>query len=749
MSEETNQENPSGGISVADIYFVLFRRKWIIITFALLGVAAAGLLFAIKPPKYRSEAKLFIRYVVEPSSVAAPGSVVAQRSLSEQAASILNAEGQFLKSKDVAQQVVDAVGAAKILAKVNGGTNRDDAVDLVINNLEIELMLNNGNVIALTFQHPDPEMAKAVLTQIIDAYVKKQKEMRRPVGMYGELVKETERLTTSLALTDQQLREAKARIGGVDIAATKKDYADQIARIREQLFVAQTDLAKRQASLAEMPKPLQTQAESTNSNSEVDVPLEQIRQYRSISAEVERLTGERQVLDRTYEPTSQYVTQKQKEIDEAVQKKGRLERQFPKLASLAFSAPAAAGQSVVPVLDAMSEAAQIKVLQSTTNFLYQQLAQVQSDAGKLDETEGVILNLQRTKELQESDLKYFRGNMEAFRMDDSLGEGKAANIGVVDPPSNAVKAWPKSFKKKVQMVGVGGLFAGIGLAFLIEMFLDRSVKRPVDVERKLKLPLFISIPDISNGNGRSKISGKEPLRLTDARADAKSKSVPPAGTPVVPIPAWDRNHPLRSYYSGLRDRLITYFEVRNLNQKPKLVAVTSCGKGVGVSSIAAGLAASLSETGDGNVLLVDLSHDQNASQRFHKGKPSQELDEALANDTMKSALVQAESSVAGQDKSQLPQVFSKRFANIMPKLKSNEYDYIIFDMPAVSQTSTTPRMTRVMDMVLLVVESEKTSQDVVKQAMALLAESKANVSAVLNKTHSYVPSQLHQELNDV
>ena len=76
----------------------------------------------------------------------------------------------------------------------------------------------------------------------------------------------------------------------------------------------------------------------------------------------------------------------------------------------------------------------------------------------------------------------------------------------------------------------------------------------------------------------------------------------------------------------------------------------------------------------------------------------------------------------------------------MPKLKASHYDYIIFDMPPVSQTSVTPRLAGFMDMVLLVIESEKTNQDVVKRANALLAESKANVRAVLNKTHTYVPT---------
>jgi Mrp family chromosome partitioning ATPase len=81
----------------------------------------------------------------------------------------------------------------------------------------------------------------------------------------------------------------------------------------------------------------------------------------------------------------------------------------------------------------------------------------------------------------------------------------------------------------------------------------------------------------------------------------------------------------------------------------------------------------------------------------------------------------------------------------MPKFKASEYDYIIFDMPPVSQTSVTARLAGLMDMVLLVIESEKTNQDVVLRVNQLLGESKATVSTVLNKTRNYVPARLHQE----
>jgi Mrp family chromosome partitioning ATPase len=51
-----------------------------------------------------------------------------------------------------------------------------------------------------------------------------------------------------------------------------------------------------------------------------------------------------------------------------------------------------------------------------------------------------------------------------------------------------------------------------------------------------------------------------------------------------------------------------------------------------------------------------------------------------------------------------------RFNHPMPEPKASDYDYIIFDMPPVTQSSGTPRRVSYMDLALLVLESEKTSQ---------------------------------------
>jgi len=263
----------------------------------------------------------------------------------------------------------------------------------------------------------------------------------------------------------------------------------------------------------------------------------------------------------------------------------------------------------------------------------------------------------------------------------------------------------------------------------------------------LRLPLFVSIPDITKNGHRPLAINKTPLLLKEGKAGDRQTAGRDSLPPEAGMDSGNRRHPLRRFYEGLRDRLLVYFEVKNLPHKPKLVGVTSCGRGAGVSSIATGVAASLSEMGEGNVLLVDMNIEGGAAQHFHKGKPDCGLDSALKAETKEKALVRENLYVATESmrSEELPQVLPKRFAGLISKIRSSDYDYIIFDMPPVAETTTTFRAARLMDMMLLVVEAEKTNQDVVRRVIALLAESKANVSVVLNKTQTYVPARLHQE----
>jgi len=146
---------------------------------------------------------------------------------------------------------------------------------------------------------------------------------------------------------------------------------------------------------------------------------------------------------------------------------------------------------------------------------------------------------------------------------------------------------------------------------------------------------------------------------------------------------------------------------------------------------------------------VDMNLENGAAQQFVRGQADSNLDDALVSEKRDGALVQENLYVVseGRGADSLPRILPKRFASLVPKLKASDYDYIIFDMPPVTQTSVTTRLAGFMDTVMLVIESEKTDRDVVQQANQLLLQSKANVTAVLNKTRKYVPARLQHDIN--
>ena len=160
------------------------------------------------------------------------------------------------------------------------------------------------------------------------------------------------------------------------------------------------------------------------------------------------------------------------------------------------------------------------------------------------------------------------------------------------------------------------------------------------------------------------------------------------------------------------------------------------------SSLAAGLAASLSETNDGKVLLVDANLGPEDVHPFFKGKPAYPLKTALKpSGEMTSAADNLYLATVGSPNIGGPaQLGLKKFFDMMPNMKASDFDYIIFDMPPLYDTSPTWGMAAFMDKLLLVVEAERNNRDVVKRSYRKLVAHRDNVSVVVNKARVRVPA---------
>ena len=740
MNNSRQTQQPAG-MTLGDIYYVLFRHKWKIVLLSLAGILAAVALYFLKPPPYQSQAELLIQYVPQAGSLSLVGSdqkVIVPDSRGDD---IINSEIQILTSLDLAEEAVTNIGAANILARVGGGSNAIKAAALVRNNLQGEPAAKSSSVIVVTFRHPDPQIVQPILQEVINDYFQRHYEIHSAAGQYDDaLSRERSTLSVQLNDTEQQLANLKNKANIISLDDTRKGLADQIFKIQGAILDAQAELAGYESAMKQEDKAPLLKLETTNA--QPAIPSDQIDGYNDICARLNLLRKKEQdYLVQGFTRSNVLVQEVDGQIADTVKAKARLEEKYPQIAGLGIASLASGGQA----------GAQIVALQAKLKAWDAQLDQLQMQATNLNSLAPTIVQLERTKAIQEANYQNLATKVENSHIDAALATGKAPNIKWVQMPSPPYRDWVKA-QKLMAMVAFGGIFVGLAWAFLIELYLDRSVRRPVEIEAKLKLPLFLSIPDVSrNSHSRlAKIAERRQLRLHNATEDdapAGGGDPSPGKNGALQVVSLERNPSLQPFYEALRDRLLVHFEVKNLTHKPKLVAVTSAGQGAGVSTIAAGLAASLSRTGDGNVLLVDMNLEQGAAQQFYKGKASCGLDAALKNETKEGALVQENLYVVtgNSNNNELPRFLPKRFAALVPKLKASDYDYIIFDLPPVSQTSITSRLARLMDMVLLVVESEKNNREVVQQASTWLTESGATVGAVLNKTRQYVPERLHQE----
>jgi uncharacterized protein involved in exopolysaccharide biosynthesis/Mrp family chromosome partitioning ATPase len=735
-------------MTVGDIYYVVFRHKWKIILLSLAGILAATAFYVRNPPPYQSQAELLIQYVPEARSLTLPGSDQ-QVIVPDSGAGIINSEIQILTSLDLAEEAATNIGAASILANAGGGSNSIAAAGLIRANLQAEPAGNGSSVIVITLKLPDSRIVQPVLQEVINDYFDKHKEIHSAGGGYDDaLSREQSTLSVQLNDTEKQLADLKNKANITSLEDAKKNLADQTSKIQSAISDALAGLAGYEAMMKQVGTAPTEKLEATNAPSAI--PPDQIDAYNEICANLDALRKEEQgYLLQHFTKRNPLVIEVDGQIASTQKEKAGFEEKYPQIAGLGTASPASGGQSAMPTVDTRAE---IAALQARLKFWGGQLEQLQTQATNLNSLGPVIAQLEQVRAIQQANLQILSQGLAKSHIDDALNNiGKAPNIKWVQTPSPPSRDWKKTYKT-VAMLAFGGIAIGLAWAFLIELVLDRSVRRPVEIEVKLKLPLFLSIPDVRrNGHSRpAKIAERRRLQLPDAAeaaAPAGGGDPVPGKNSALQVVSLERNPALHPFCEALRDRLIVYFEVRNLTHKPKLVAVTSAGRGAGVSSIAAGLAASLSETGDGNVLLVDMNLEQGAAQQFYKGKAGCGLDTALKSETKENALVQENLYVVNgnANSTELPGILPKRFSALVPRLKASNYDYIIFDMPPVSQTSLTSRLARFMDMVLLVVESEKTGLEVVQQANTWLAESGATVGAVLNKTRQYVPERLHQE----
>lgn len=209
-AKTAGQRPHAPSVGLADLYFVFFRRKWLILTLTLLGIAGAVGFRLLKPPLYISEARLLVRFVIEKTTFGtSPVSASEMRSPETRGDTVMNSEVDVLTSQDVAEAAAASIGPEKILARLGGGSNRIAAAAAILDGLKVDSP-RKSSTLYVRYAHPDPAVAVIVLQRVIEAYLKKHVEIHRPLATFEDwLNQQADLLRNKLATTEEELKNMK------------------------------------------------------------------------------------------------------------------------------------------------------------------------------------------------------------------------------------------------------------------------------------------------------------------------------------------------------------------------------------------------------------------------------------------------------------------------------------------------------------------------------------------------------------
>lgn len=702
-------------LHLRDLLRIVLKRKWWILSVALVMLIGATLVTLMETPLYRATTTIQIDRVAQ--------RVVDYRDASGIAEQIFD-DGQFfqtqielLRSKALAERVMEtlrldidrkpntglaaAVGAPKSNSTVL--SERDDWIGKIFTTLrkrnepsvqdtrllDRESILGslrgsmqvepvpNSRLVRIHVTGADPSLAARMANTWSEAYTKSNLEHKVNASSYARTFLEQELAKSKVRLEESenslvQYTRQKQMLGGDEkanpLTVNFADFSAALAKAEQERIRAEANYDEIRRTSSSSRDLLDNKALATFRESKAKLELEYQEQLRTFKPGHPKM----QALQAQIDVADQRVKQESKAI----------------VSSIDISAKAA--------LD--SAKAQEDRLRARVESAKRSILDVQD--------QGIRYNI--LKREVDTNREMYTGLLQRVKEVGVTAQVGTNNVSVVDKADVPLFPFRPDVMRGAMTGLLLGLMAGLALAFVIE-YMDDSIKFPDEVERFTGLPLVGVIPKVNTSKGTP--------------ADQATK---------------DPRSALAEAYRSVR----TALQFSTSKGAPRTIVVTSCTKNEGKSTTAMALAVALSQLGK-KVLLVDGDMRNPTLHRIFKTHHSSGLSNILSSDTDPISVTQKTEFenlflITGGP---LPPNPAELLAgpNLQKLLSptSTNFDHIVIDGPPILGIADSIILCNKVDASLFVIESSKTRKAAIRNAIRRLRQAgRAPLGAILTKLGS-------------
>ncbi len=485
--------------------------------------ATAGSIFLIAvlvtlftPRTYLSEMDVLVRNQ-RPDYLLTPERSTGQVQQTEVTEEGINSEVEVLKSRDLADEVLDPRWLTEPLASHTDREIRahETSVTKFEKNLNVE-PVRKSNVIRATYLARSPREAAETLQRLLAAFLEKQRDIERSPGASAFFASEADRYKRELDDAERQLADFQQSRGIVSLSAREATFEGQINALEDQMRSTQvqlTDTGDRVAS------DLRQLASTTPRQPTMQRSIPNTEAISQLSAALNTYQNRRTELLQRYQPTDRLVVEVNRQIAD----------------TSAALAAIRAGNSDESTTDVNPVYQQLKAALATSTAdedalrgrLADQTAQRDRLRRQLSGVEGATVDYgtleTRVTELQNNYQLYTQKKNEAA-IADAMNQHQLLNVAVSEQPTFSARPYRPVVWLNLGMGLFAALFAGACVVFFAELGRE-TICAPYELEEISKAPVLATIPLVEHGFARGFAGESTEEMGPGARGPERSASV--------------------------------------------------------------------------------------------------------------------------------------------------------------------------------------------------------------------------------
>ena len=662
----------SEGLDVKTVWRVFFKRRWSIVAFFVVVVSLVTLASFLSTPIYRAVS--VVQIAPEAPQVVSFKDVVSLGSSNYwEDKSYYETQFKIIKSRRIAQKVLERLN----LLSTPPYSTSPDPLETLMGQVSIE-PIKGSQLINIYVEDADPKLAAKLCNAL--SYIYAEDNLRRKYEISTEALSwlghESVGIGDRLRDAELELQKFKEKNNVVSFEESQNTVMQRLKELSTALTEAKKKRLEAQGRYEEVKKVLKNPELAESFPGVVDNDL-----IRQLKAELASAEAELAQVSKKYKP------------DHPEYK--RVEAKWLALKQRVDS-------EVKKILTSFE--LDYKVALERENSIQKAMDDLQAEALALSRKtmEYAVMN----NEI-ESLRQMYSSLKTRSRETEITGNIAANNITVIDAAETPRDPVRPRKKLNVALAIFVGLVGGIGLAFLQE-YLDNTVKTQEELEILTRLPFLGAVPSFKT----ELESGQQPTQL------------------------FSHVRPRSSFAESCRVvRTNLIFSLAN--RARKRVLVTSPGPQEGKTTIVVNLGIILAQ-GGARVLIVDsdlrrplvgklfgLERDASGLTDLIMGRAS--LDEVIKPSEVANLSIVPSGPIPPNPAELLSSPRFEELANAF----AERFDWVLFDSPPVVAVADSVILSRLVEGAVLIVESGKTTRELLKRANRQLADVAAPVIGVI------------------